>query len=114
MKISHDGHSELTVGYWQAKYKLRDHGAVHGLSYTVKDNGGTQTEKTEDNLRKFIGSIADIPNRSNVKWFDHGTYQGGKNRGFDAVHIYDLDNQIIAVFRKDTGRSLTVMNILNY
>ena len=107
MKISHDGHPELTVGYWQAKYKLRDHGAVHGLSYTVKDNGGTQTEKTENNLWKFIGSIVDIPNRPNVKWFDHGTYQGGTNRGFDAVHIYDLDNQIIAVFRKDTGRFVT-------
>ena len=46
MKISHEGHNELTIGYWQAKYKLRDHGAVHGLKYTLKDNGRIQTEKT--------------------------------------------------------------------
>jgi len=48
-----------------------------------------------------------MSNRPKVEWFDHGTYQGGTNRGFDAVHIYDLDNQIIAIFRKDRGRFVT-------
>jgi hypothetical protein len=50
MKISHDGYPELTVGYWQANYKVKDHGAVHGLQYTGKDSGRTQTKKTQNDL----------------------------------------------------------------
>jgi|GEM_PF-6240630 len=47
--------------------------------------------------------MVDMPHRKNVQWFDHGTYQGGTNREFDAVHISDQENQMIVVFRKDTG-----------
>ena len=36
-------------------------------------------------------SIVDMPNRDNVRWFEDGTYQGGTDRGFEAIHIYDLD-----------------------
>jgi hypothetical protein len=111
MKISYEGHPELGVGFWQSKFKVGDHGAVHGLPYTVKTNGGIRTEKTDDNTLKMMRSIVDMPNRKNVQWFDHGTYQGGTNREFDAVHIYDKDNQIIAVFRKDTGKFVTTCQL---
>lgn len=36
MKIQHEGYQELNVGFWQSKFKVGDHGAVHGLDYTVK------------------------------------------------------------------------------
>ena len=49
-------------------------GAVHGLEYTLKKNGGTKTKKTEANTLKFMCSTADMPNRKNVKWFDDGTF----------------------------------------
>lgn len=43
MKINHEGYPELEVGFWQSKFKVGDHGAVHDLPYTVKNNGGTKT-----------------------------------------------------------------------
>lgn len=84
---------------------------MHGLQYTLKDNYGTQTKKTEDNLRKFTGSIADMPNRPKVEWFEHETYQGTTNQEFDAIQIYDFDKQVIVVFRKDTGRFVTTCQL---
>ena len=35
MKISHEGRPELDVGFYQTKFKVPDHGAVHDLPYTV-------------------------------------------------------------------------------
>jgi len=101
----------LTVGYWQSLFKVGDHGEVHELEYTLKNNGGTKTEKSEENGLKFMHSIADMPNRKNVKWFDHGTYQGGTDREFAAIHIYDRDNQVIAVFKKATGKFVTTCRL---
>lgn len=99
MTINHEGYPELGVGFWQSKFKVVDHGAVHGLPYTVKTNGGTKTEKTDENTLKMMRSIVDMPNRDNVRWFENGTYQGGTDREFEAIYIYDLDKQVIAVFK---------------
>lgn len=101
IKLNYEGQPTLTVGYWQSQFKVKDHGAIHELEYTLKKNGAT---KTEDNTLKFMRSVADMPNQKNVKWFDDGTYLGGTDREFPAVHIYDLDKQIIAVFKKSTGK----------
>jgi hypothetical protein len=111
MKIIHEGRPELEVGFWQSKFKVGDHGAVHDLSYTIKANGGTKTEKTDDNALKMMRSIVDMPNRDNVRWFEDGTYQGGTDRGFEAIHIYDLDKQVIAVFKKSTGKFVTTCQL---
>jgi len=111
IKLNYEGHPDLTVGYWQSEFKVSDHGAVHGLEYTLKKNGGTKTEKTEDKTLKFMRSIADMPNRKDVRWFDDGTYQDGTDRKFPAVHIYDLDNQVIAVFNKDRGNFVTTCQL---
>ena len=73
MTIIHEGRPELEVGFWQSKFKVGDHGAVHDLPYTVKSNGGTKTEKSDDNTLKMMGSIVDMPNRNNVKWFEAQT-----------------------------------------
>jgi len=88
-----------------------DHGAVHDLPYTVKSNGGTKTDKTDDNALKMMRFIVDMPNRENVRWFEDGTYQGGTDREFEAIHIYDLDKQVIAVFRKSTGKFVTTCEL---
>lgn len=50
MKIIYDGRPDLEVGFWQSKFKVADHGAIHGLSYTIKANGKTKTEKTDANV----------------------------------------------------------------
>jgi len=72
IKLNYEGHQALNVGYWQSEFKVKDHGEVHELECT----------KSEENTIKFIQSIADMPNRPNVKWFDNGTYQGGTERGY--------------------------------
>lgn len=102
----------MKVGFWQSKFKVGDHGAVHDLSYTVKAKGGTKTEKTDDdNALKMMRSIVDMPNRDNVRWFEEGTYQGGIDLGFEAIDIYDLDKQVIAVFKKSTGKFVTTCKL---
>ena len=111
MQIIHEGRPELEVGFWQSKFKVGDHGAVHDLPYTVKSNGGTKTEKSDDNTLKMMRSIVDMPNRDNVQWFENGTYQGGKDREFEAIHIYDLDKRVIAVFKKSTGKFVTTCEL---
>ena len=73
MKIIHEGRPELEVGFWQSKFKVDDHAAVNDLPYTAKSNGGTKTEKSDDNTLKMMGSIVDMPNRNNVEWFEDGT-----------------------------------------
>ena len=52
-----------------------------------------------------------MPNQPNVEWFKHVSYQGVTNREFDAVHIYNLDNKIIDVFRKDRGRFVSTCQL---
>lgn len=111
MTIIHEGRPELEVGFWQAKFKVGDNGAIHDLPYTVKANGGTKTEKSDDNALKMMRSIVDMPNRDNVQWFEDGTYQSGTDREFEAIHIYDLDKRIIAVFKKSTGKFVTTCQL---
>jgi hypothetical protein len=111
MKIIQEGRPELVVGFYQSKYKVGDHGAVHNLPYTIKANGGTKTEKTDQNVLKMMQSIVNMPNREGVEWFEDGTYQGSTNRGFEAIHIYDPINRVIAVFKKSTGKFVTTCQL---
>ena len=104
-KIIHlEGHPRLRVGFWQSRYKVADHGALHGLPYSVKNNGGTKTEKSDDTALAMMQSIVNMPHRPNAIWFDQEdvTYQGGTDREFPAIFIYDPKNQVIAVFNKQT------------
>ena len=113
MKIIRDGRPELEVGFWQAIFKVKDHGALHGLPYKVKANGGTKTEKSDDNALKMMRSIVDMPHRPNAIWFDQDdvTYQGGTDREFPAVHIFDDDTKVVAVFNKQTGNFVTTCQL---
>ena len=68
--IDIEGHQLLLVGFWQSRFKVADHGTVHGLPYSVKNNGGTKTEKSDDNVLAIMQSIEDMPHRPNAIWFD--------------------------------------------
>lgn len=59
----------------------------------------------------MMTSVVNMPDRENVIWFEEGTYQGGTNRGFEAVHIYDLNEKIIAVFKKSTLNFVTTCQL---
>jgi hypothetical protein len=107
MKIKHEGYTNLYVGFWHSKFKVSDHGAVHDLPYIVNAKGGTRTEKSDQNVSKMMRSIVNMPNRANVRWFEDGMYQGGTDHEFEAIHIYNLDKQVIAVFKKSTGKFVT-------
>ena len=98
--IDVEGHPRLRVGFWQSKFKVADHGAVHGLPHSVKNNGGTKTEKSDDNILAMMQSIEGMPDRPNVIWFDQDdvTYQRGIDREFPAVYIFDDDTKVVAVF----------------
>lgn len=68
-------------------------------------------EKSDSNTLEMMRSIANMPKRDNVKWFESGMYQAGTDREFEAVHIYDVDNRIIAVFKKSTGAFVTTCQL---
>jgi hypothetical protein len=38
-------------------------------------------------------------------------YQGGTDREFEAIHIYDLDKRVIAVFKKSIGKFVTTCQL---
>lgn len=59
-----------------------------------------KTPKIEKNAIALRDSIVNMPNRKNIIWFDDGMYQGGTERGYDSVHIYDRETRVIAVFKK--------------
>lgn len=111
--IDVEGHPRLRVGFWQSRYKVPDHGALHGLPYSVKNNGGTKTEKSDETALAMMQSIEDMPHRQNAIWFDQDdvTYQGGTDREFPAVHIFDDDTKVVAVFNKQTGNFVTTCQL---
>ena len=113
-KIIHvEGHPRLRVGFWQSRYKVADHGALHGLPYIIKEDGSTRTEKSDDTALAMMQSIEGMPHRSKVIWFDQDdvTYQGGTDREFPAVYIFDDDTKIAAVFNKQTGNFVTTCQL---
>nr|QUS63758.1 hypothetical protein [Haslea silbo]QUS63960.1 hypothetical protein [Haslea silbo] len=103
--IDVEGHQRLRVGFWQSRFKVVDDGALHGLPYNVKNNGGTKTEKSADNTLEMMQSIEDMPHRPKAIWFDEDDviYQRGTDREFPAVYILDDDTKVVAVFNKQTG-----------
>jgi len=111
MIIQCEGHPTLRVGFWQTRFKVPDHGAVYGLPYTIKYNGGTKTEKTDKNTLIMMRSIVNMPNRENIIWIEDGTYQAGSDREFAAIHIYDPITRVIATFKKETGNIVTTCQL---
>jgi hypothetical protein len=94
--ISVESHPNLVVRYGQVKFKTPKHGGVHGLPTDEKG----LTAKTEENALALRDSLVNMPTRKDIRWFDNGMYQGGTERGYDSVNIYDIENRVIAVYKK--------------
>ena len=61
----------------------------------------------------MMQSIEDMSHRPSAMWFDQDdvTYQGGTDREFPAVYIFDDDTKVIAVFNKQTGNFVTTCQL---
>lgn len=108
MRINRERYPELDVGYWQSEYKVRKHGAIHGLAYTTnEETNGTITNRTEANALAMMQSVVDMANGDKVEWIINGTYQANTTRGFEAIHIYEPSTRRIVVFKKSTSKFVT-------
>ena len=111
LTIVQEGRPNLLIGYWQSLWKVKKHGAVHELPYSLGKDGGTETLRSEFNAIRMMRSIADMPNRKNIIWFESGRFQAFTDREFAAIHLYDPDTRVIAVFRKSNGRFVTTCQL---
>lgn len=68
------GHPQLITRRGQAKFKVKDHGAIHGVEYYVNKKGGTVSERTEENTDILMDSIQKTVSDSESIWFEKGTY----------------------------------------
>ena len=91
----------------QAQFKTGDHGALVGLPYRIKKNGGTSTAKTEQNIDQFMDAIEEIAEDPNSIWFEEGTYQGGTNREVKSINIYNKEENRVVIFKRSTGEFIT-------
>jgi hypothetical protein len=71
-------------------------GLIHGLP--VNENG--KTAKTEENVIGLRNSLVNMVNKENSVWFDQRMYQGGTERGYGSMNIYDQDKRVIAIYKK--------------
>jgi hypothetical protein len=51
-----------------------------GLPYSIKDNGGTSTPKTDENVDIFMDVVEKVVKNPNSIWFEEGTYQVNTTR----------------------------------
>ena len=98
---------ELIIRRGQAQFKTKDHGALAGLPYKIKKNGGTSTARTEENIDRFTDVVEEIVKNPNSIWFEDGTYQGGTNREVESINIYNEEENRIAIFKPSTGEFIT-------
>ena len=98
---------ELIIRRGQAQLKVKDHGAVAGLPYRVKKNGGTSTMRTEKNIDEFMNVIEALIEDSNSVWFENGTYQGGTDRQVQSINLYNQEENRILIFKQSTGEFIT-------
>nr|YP_010472364.1 hypothetical protein N4L43_pgp145 [Pleurosigma intermedium]UVG41975.1 hypothetical protein [Pleurosigma intermedium] len=98
---------ELIMRRGQAQFKTKDHGALAGLPYQIKKNGGTSTARTEENIDRFMDVVEEIIENPNSIWFEDGTYQAGTNREVKSINIYNEEENRIAIFKRSTGEFMT-------
>jgi len=64
-----------------------------------------KTPKTESNAIALRDSLIDMPNNQDIIWYTDGQYQGGTQRGYDSVNLFDPDTNAIAVYQKQPDGS---------
>ena len=98
---------KLVIRRGQSKFKTKDHGALAGLPYSIKKNGGTSTLRTEENVDVFMDVVESVVEDPNSIWFEEGTYQGNTTREDESINIYNEEKNRIAVFKRSTGEFIT-------
>lgn len=98
---------ELIIRRGQAQYKTKDHGALAGLPYKVKGNGGTSTLRTDETVDAFMDVIKEMVEDPNNIWFEEGIYQGGTTREEESINVYNEEYNRIGVFKRSTGEFIT-------
>jgi hypothetical protein len=63
------------------------------------------------NVLEMMRSIIGMPNRHNVIWFENVCIRLVPKGEFEAINIYDSDKNIIAVFKKSTGKFVTTCRL---
>lgn len=99
---------ELVIRRGQAKFKTKDHGAIAGLPYSIKANGGTSTPKTEENVDIFMDVVEEVVKDLNSIWFEKGTYQGNTTRELESINVYNDESNRLAIFKRSTGEFVTL------
>ena len=51
--------------------KIKDHGALAGLLYSIRKNGSTSTSKTGENVDIFMNAVEEIVYDPNSRWFEN-------------------------------------------
>ena len=109
--IKIETHDTLVIRDGQAKYKLRKHGEVFDLPFTLTKNGKLVTERTEENFALFKQRIEDLVTSDSALWFDEGRFQGYTERGYPSINVYDKKEKIIVVFKKLTKEFVTTCRL---
>jgi hypothetical protein len=91
----------------QSRFKTKDHGALAGLPYSVKNNGSTSTLKTEENVDIFMNVVEEIVYDPNTLWFEEATYQGGTDRELESINLYSEEHNRVVVFLRSTGEFIS-------
>jgi len=98
---------KLVIRRGQAQFKTKYHGALAGLPYKIKKNGGTSTLRTEANVDTFMDVVGKIVEDRKSIWFEEGSYQGGTTREVESINIYNEEENRIAIFKRSTGEFIT-------
>jgi hypothetical protein len=72
-------------------YNTPKQGAIHGLPV----NENSKTPKTGKNALAIRDSIVNMPNREGILRFENGMYQGGTERDYDSINLYDRKTKAI-------------------
>jgi hypothetical protein len=67
----------------------------------------------EQNALALRDSLVNMTNREGILWFNNDGYQKGTKRDYDSVNIYDKDNRVIGIFKKQ-GVSFYKVNLEDY
>lgn len=98
---------ELVIRRGQAQFKTKGHGALAGLPYKIKNNGGTSTLITEENVDTFMDAVEAIVEDPNSIWFEDAKYQNGAVREVDSINIFNEEQNRIAIFKQSTNEFIT-------
>jgi hypothetical protein len=72
------------------------------------------TAKTDENLRTFMQNLEVFCTSNSAQWLENATYQGGTERGYPAIYIYDKKTNIAVVFKESTREFVTVCKLDDY